>query len=176
MDRVLDFDEIQEVIDKFTEMLILANRMGNVSDILDKFNIDFQQYAACDYNSAKILVIGYSNVNVVDLKRIIKKFRLNENMFEFILNENVENYPMNSLKNNYRYSDIFVGPMPHKTKGMGDCSSIIAHIKNHQTEYPKLTELKDANCLKISAQSFRCAIETSELLKMRKNTKVDNYG
>jgi hypothetical protein len=55
--------------------------------------------------------------------------------------------------------------MPHKTTGMGDCSSIIANIKNHPEEYPKLTELRDATGLKISKQSFSDAILNSELLK-----------
>ena len=166
MDEILDLDQIQEVIEKFTEMLTIANRQGRVSEILEKFNINTQQYAACEYKIAKVLVVGYSQVNIADLKRVVRNFKLDDDRFEFVLEENaIKSYPMNSLKNNYKYSDIFVGPMPHKTTGMGDCSSIIANIKNHPSEYPKLTELRDANQLKISKQSFGIAIANSELLK-----------
>ena len=166
MDRILDIDELQEVIEKFTEMITLANRTGNILEILEKFNIDCEQYAYCEYKIAKILVIGYSEVNIVDLKRVIKKYHLDENKFEFVIDdESIKSYPMNSLRNNYKYSDIFIGPIPHKTTGMGDCSSIIAEIKNHQDEYPKLTELRDANVLKISKSSFDKAILNSELFK-----------
>ena len=166
MDRVLGYDEIQEIIDKFTEMLTIANRSGKISEVLDKFNIDCQQYAYCEYKTAKVLVIGYSEVSIIDLKRAIRKFGLDEDRFEFVLDEDeIKHYPMNSLKNNFRYSDIFVGAMPHKTTGMGDCSSIIANIKHHPEEYPKLTELKEANGLKITKKSFSDAIYNSELLK-----------
>lgn len=166
MDRVLDIAELQEVIDKFIEKVTLANRNGNISKILEKFDIDCEQYAYCEYRIAKILVIGYSDVNIVDLKRVIRKRNLEEDRFEFVIDdESIKNYPMNSLKNNYKYSDIFIGPMPHKTTGMGDCSSIIAEIKNNQDEYPKLTELRDANVLKISKSSFDKAILNSELYK-----------
>ena len=166
MDRVLDIEELQEVIDKFTQMVTLANRTGNISEILEKFNIDCEQYAYCEYRIAKILVIGYSEVNIVDLKRVIRKYHLNEDQFEFVIDEeSIKGYPMNSLKNNYKYSDIFIGPIPHKTTGMGDCSSIIAEIKHHQDEYPKLTELRDANVLNISKSSFDKAILNSELYK-----------
>lgn len=166
MDEMLDLDQIQEIIDKFTEMITIANRQGRVSEILDKFNIDTQQYAACEYKIAKVLVIGYSQVNIADLKRVVRNFKLDEDRFEFVLEESaIKNYPMDSLKNNYKYSDIFMGPMPHKTTGMGDCSSVIANIKNHPSEYPKLTELKDSGGLKISKKSFSEAIANSELLK-----------
>lgn len=169
MDRVLDIDELQEVIDKFIEKITLANRTGNISEILAKFDIDCEQYAYCEYKIAKILVIGYSEVNIVDLKRVIRKHNLDEDRFEFVIDdESIKSYPMNSLKNNYKYSDIFIGPIPHKTTGMGDCSSIIAEIKNHQDEYPKLTELRDTNVLKISKSSFEKAILNSELYKKLK--------
>lgn len=166
VDKILDVDEISEIVDKFIEILTKANREGRVSEVLEKFGIDTQQYAYCEYKSAKILVIGYSEVNIVDLKRVVRKYHLNEDKFEFVLEPDyIKNYPMDSLKNNYRYSDIFIGPIPHKTTGMGDTSSIIAKIKNNQDEYPKLTELKDANELKISKSSFEKAILGSEMLK-----------
>ena len=166
MDKIFDVDELQEIIDKFIEKVTIANRTGNISEILAKFDIDCEQYAYCEYKIAKILVIGYSEVNIVDLKRVIKKHKLSEDRFEFVIDDaSIKSYPMNSLKNNYKYSDIFIGPIPHKTTGMGANSSIIAEIKKHQDEYPKLTELRDANVLKISKCSFSKAILNSELYK-----------
>ena len=103
MDEILDLVQIQEIIDKFTEMITIANRQGKVSEILEKFNIDTQQYAVCEYKIAKVLVIGYSQVNIADLKRVIRNFKLDKDRFEFVLEDSsIKNYPMNTLKNNYK--------------------------------------------------------------------------
>lgn len=166
MDTILSIEQIEEVVEEFTEMLVFANRTGNVSQILEKFGIDCHNYTPCEYEIAKILVIGYPNVKITDLRKVVKEYGLDEKRFEFVIQESdIKHYPMQSLKNNCRYSDIFIGPIPHKTTGMGNCSSIIAEIKNNQDQYPKLTELRDSNKLKISKKSFSNAILNSELFK-----------
>ena len=98
------------MIEKFTEMLTLANRQGREYEIWEKFNIDNQRNAACEYRIARILVIGYSQVNITDLKRVVRNFVLDEDGFKFILEESkIKNDSMESIKNNFKYSDVLWG-------------------------------------------------------------------
>lgn len=175
MDKVLDIDEIElllnDIYEKLKIEIIGANRTGNLSDVLKKYNLETQDCFYYEPHIAKVLVIGQTDVGISDLKRVLKKYHIPENKFEFVLDYNdAQNYPMDNLRFNQKYCDIFVGPMPHKTTGMGNCSSIIAKIKQNQSEYPKLTELKDSNGLKITKKSFENAIISSEIIKIVNNT------
>lgn len=167
------FPLIDEICDRIKREIIDANRVGELEEVLKKYEIEKEEYYFCEPRIAKILVIGQTQTSIVDLKRVIKKFKnfgIDEDRFEFVLNyEDSKNYPMESLRYNQKYSDIFIGPIPHKTNGMGDCSSILAKIKKNPGEYPKMTELKDSNGLKITKNSFEEALKKSQLLFVLNN-------
>lgn len=127
---MLNINELQELIDKTIEKvqseIIIANRCGYLDEVLKKYGLYEEEYFPCEKRIAKILVIGQSSVSKDDLLRKIKKYGLKEDRFEFVLDyDAAQNYNMEHLRFNNKYSDIFVGPMPHKATGMGDCSSII---------------------------------------------------
>lgn len=58
------------------------------------------------------------------------------------------------FKYNMSYSDVLIGPMPHKVKGLDESSSFLSMVREHPEDYPKIIELRDANELKITKQSF----------------------
>lgn len=170
MDKVLNSEQLAELIGKIQDQIekeiIRANRTGTLTEILKKYNFDVEEeYCYCEPRVAKVLVIGQTSTSIDVLRSIIKKYKLDKNRFEFVLEyDEAKNYDMGNLRNNFKYSDVFVGPMPHKTQGMGDCSSIIAEIQNNQKEYPKLTKLLAGEELKITKSSFEAALLKSQLM------------
>ena len=167
---MLDHIELNEIIEnliaKITEEITCANRMGNLDEVLKRYNYQVDETAYYERNIAKILVIGGSEVKVNSLKKVIKAHNIDISRFEFILDYNEASiFPMNTLKNNPKYCDIFMGPIPHKTKGMGNCNSIISEIEHNKSEYPKLTKLIASNELKITKNSFEQALLNSVLYK-----------
>lgn len=171
MDKMLNskelFDLIENIKDQIEKEIIRANRTGTLQEILNKYNFEIEEnYWYCEPRLAKVLVIGQSSVSIDVLRSIVKKHGIDKDRFEFVLEyDEAQNYPMKSLRFNSKYSDIFVGPMPHKTKSMGDCSSIIAEIQNNQLDYPKLTKMVSNGELKITKTSFEEALLRSQLMK-----------
>ena len=171
MGKVLNSDELFDLIesikDKIEKEIIRANRTGTISEILNKYNFEVEEdYAYCEPRIAKVLVIGQSSTTVDALKSVLKKYNIDKDRFEFVLEyKDAKNFPMNTLRFNSKYCDIFAGPIPHKTNGMGDCSSILAEIQNNQSEYPKLTKLMSSGELKITKNSFEDALLKSQLMK-----------
>lgn len=168
---MLNINELQELIEKALEKvqseIIIANRCGYLDEVLKKYGLYEEEYFPCEKRIAKILVIGQSSVSKDDLLRKIKKYGLKEDRFEFVLDyDAAQNYNMEHLRFNNKYSDIFVGPMPHKTTGMGDCSSIITKIENNPSEYPKLGKMMNGSELKITKQSFEKVLLESQLYNL----------
>ena len=52
------------------------------------------------------------------------------------------------------YSDILVGPLPHKVKGIENYSSFLAMAEANPEEFPKIIRLEGSNELKITKHSF----------------------
>ena len=157
---------IDEIKDEIEKEIIRANRTGTLKEVLEKYNFEVEEYAFFEPRIAKVLVIGQSSVSVEVLKSVLKKYNISKERFEFVLDYNdAKNFPMDTLRFNSKYCDIFAGPMPHKTTGMGDCSSILAEIQNNQAEYPKLTKLISGRELKITKNSFEEALLNSQLMK-----------
>lgn len=160
------FNLIESIKEQIEKEIIRANRVGTLKKVLEKYNFEVEEYFHYEPRIAKVLVIGQSSVTLHVLKSVIKKYGISKERFDFVLEyDEAKNYPMNTLRYNSKYCDIFIGPIPHKTTGMGECSSIIAEIEKNQSEYPKLTKLIASDELKITKNSFEEALLKSQLMK-----------
>ena len=171
---MLKINELQELIDNITNKIqneiITANRCGYLEDVLKKYGMYEEEYFPCEKRLAKVLVIGQSSIAKDDLVKVIKKYKFDDSRFEFILDyDEAQNFNMEHLRYNNKYSDVFVGPMPHKTTGMGDCSSIIAKIESNPSEFPKLGKMMNGNELKITKQSFEHVLLESQFYELFTN-------
>ena len=64
------------------------------------------------------------------------------------------------LEYSQRYSAVLFGPIPHKTKEMGDCSSIIAKMESGKYAYPHCRRITDAaKKLKITKSAFEKVLQ-----------------
>ena len=152
MDKKIDLAEILEkVYGKISKEITDAYYNDEINYILEKYDLkDEISYSYYDFNNAKILVIGNSMISKDVMVSIAKKNRL-----EFELDyDRLHNYNFGNLKNNMSYSDILVGPLPHKVKGIENYSSFLAMAEANPEEFPKIIRLEGSNELKITKHSF----------------------
>lgn len=166
MERNIDLIELSErIYQKIIKEVTEASYENRIDEILKKYGLDNEiQYSYYDINNSKILVVGQSMVDKDIMIAIAKKYGIRENRFEFELDyDKLTNYDFSKLKNSVTYSDVLVGPMPHKVSGIGDYSSFLTMTDAEPENYPKIIRLASANELKITKETFRNALINTRL-------------
>lgn len=162
----IDLAELAEKIyQKVLKEVAEASQTNNVSEVLKKYGLEDEiEYTFYDLNNSKILVVGDSRVSKDDLIAIAKKYGINKNKLEFELDYNkLTNYNFSNLRNSMNYSDVLVGPLPHKVEGIEGYSSFLAMVDHCPEEFPKVIRLENANELKITKESFKTGLLETRL-------------
>lgn len=158
---MLDYEELEEIIEKITAKVTYANRLGNLEELLTKWElVDLipQTSAYETKKDGKIVVVGATEVKENVLNGIIKSLGLEKSRFEFCLDyEKAKTFQYKKLRYNPNYRVIMFGPVPHSSTGKNDSSSAIAEIKNHEG-YPRVEVLIGNNTVKITKSNFRDAL------------------
>ena len=157
MDKNIDLAEILEkVYGKIAKEITDAYYNDEIDYILEKYDLkDKISYSYYDCNNSKILIVGNSMINKDVMISIAKKYGIKENRLEFELDyDRLHNYNFGNLRNNMAYSDVLVGHLPHKVKGIENYSSFLAMAEANPEEFPKIIKLEGSNELKITRQSF----------------------
>lgn len=161
---------LNSVLNQIQLDIIRGNAVDELDKILAKYNlsdmiedvIPSSDFYRNNTRWAKILVIAIELPNVDKWKLSAKKkFGIPEDRIEFQVIK--PNFDYERLRNTDAYSDIIVGPVPHKGVGIGDNSSFLAAVANHPEEYPKVHRMQDGNgTLMISQSAFeRCLANTN---------------
>lgn len=147
---------LEKIHQKLTKEVTNAYYNGNIDELLNKYGLEEEvEHFYYNYNNSKIIVIGESRVNKSDLEYIAKKNGIDPKKIEFELDyEKLTNYNFEKFKYNMSYSDVLIGPMPHKVKGLDESASFLSMVREHPEDYLKIIELRDTNELKITKQSF----------------------
>lgn len=164
----IDLTELTEKIyQKVLKEVVEANQNNSIDKILKKYGLEDEiEYSYYDHNNSKILVIGDSRVNKDDLIAIAKKYGIRENRLEFELDyTRLHNYNFSKLQNSMTYSDVLVGPIPHKVEGIEGFSSFLAMVEACPEEFPKVIKLEASNELKITKESFKNGLLNTRLFK-----------
>ena len=163
---MFDSDRLEEIIDTIVEKITLANRTGQLEEMLEQWGledlIDKKQQSSNDfydtYKDGKIVVLGGSQVKEKVLLGIIKELGLDKDRFEFCLDyDSIVRYQFSKLQYNPNYRLVIVGSMPHSTAGKGDSSSAISEMEKGNG-YPKVVRL-GTNELKITKTGFAKALQ-----------------
>lgn len=171
---MLEYNEleilIEEITEKITREIIMANRTGNLNEVLKKYGLDesitSDENLLLNMNKAKILLIGNTETKVSDLMKAAKYMGIDAEKIEYFLDyEKITNFNFGKLRYSTVYSDILVGPIPHKVKGIEENSSLIVMIESNQEEFPKLTKVMSEGELKISKNSFQKALQNTRLYR-----------
>ena len=161
---------INDILNKIQLDLIRGNAQDELDKVLAKYGLSelYESVSpSCDFyknniRGTKILVLACELPNVDKWKLTAKKkFNIPQDRIEFQVIKN--NYDYGKLRNTSAYSDIIVGPIPHKGVGIGDNSSFLAEVENHREEYPKVHRMQDGNgTLMISQSAFeKCLANTN---------------
>lgn len=167
----LGYDQLEPIIKEAQEKIridiIDANRIGMLDFILEKYGVEINlplpepMFRRGD----TILVLGDLSISKDDLSNLYRKFKVKQKMFEFVEYDNVTNYNFSRLIANNKYTDIFVGPVPHKAMNIGDASSVIEFLLGSDEIPAKVAVLRDnSGELKISKKTFKQALEKSALI------------
>lgn len=163
---MFDSDRLEEIIDTIVEKITLANRTGQLEEMLKQWGledlIDKKQQSSNDfydtYKDGKIVVLGGSQVKEKVLLGIIKELGLDKDRFEFCLDyDSIVRYQFSKLQYDPKYRLVIVGSMPHSTAGKGDSSSAISEMEKGNG-YPKVVRL-GTNELKITKTGFTKALQ-----------------
>lgn len=156
---------LEKVYQKLVKEITEASYENKIDEVLKKYELqDEIEYPCYDIKNSKILIIGDSLVDKNDLINIARKYGIKENRIEFELDYNkLTNYNFGKLRNSMNYSDVLVGPIPHKVEGIEGYSSFLAMTDAMPEEYPKIIRLESSNELKITRQSFINGLLNSRL-------------
>lgn len=166
MRKEVNLLEIQEKIyQKVLKEITEAYYENRLNEVLNKYGLqDEIEYQYYDRNNSKILVVGNSMVSKDKLVAIAKKYGINEKFLEFKLDYNrLHNYNFAKLENSMNYSDVLVGPLPHKVSGIDEFSSFLAMTDANPENYPKIIRLQGSNELKITKESFLKGLQNTRL-------------
>lgn len=167
----LSIYELDDLYQKMTERMgqdllpaiTRANRMGDLDELLESLGMgDLGEAPSDDVDlfASKILVLGQSEVKEQKLKSIVRKKGFDSKRFEFYLEyDRLQHYDFAKLRNTLTYKAVMVGPMPHSTPGKLENSSAIAEMENHPDTYPRVIQLRSANELKITNNSFATGLD-----------------
>lgn len=160
---MLDVAELDELLEEIQKRVIEANRRDTLNELLECLGMsDLAKPVAPQFESykdGKIVVIGQSEVKEDVLKVVAGKAGLNKNRFEFCLDyEEAKSYNYRKLQYSPIYRVILFGPVPHKTEGTADSSSVISEVENNEG-YPKVVRIMAGNQLKITKTSFKQALD-----------------
>jgi|LSQX01.3.fsa_nt_gb hypothetical protein len=169
-------EELLKIIDEASKWLkqeiIVQNSFGGTNAFLESIgcNLRLEEDSFLG-NDPKVLVVGDVNGKKQDLQLLIKReFGESPDDFEFIGYDAVAKLGIGKLENSTKYSDIFVGPIPHSVKDLGDYNSLLSKLEDLPEQYPRVHVLKTRSSgqkLKITKSNFREAIKNSVYCKIR---------
>ena len=149
---------MKELPDRITQILSIANRNGELDELLRIFGMsDLLRKTSRfeSYKDGKIVVIGGSEVKQEALVSIGKQLGIDKKRFEFCLDyKEIEKYNFKKMHYAPQYRVVLFGPSPHSGHGKGDSSSIIAEMEN-KDGFPRVERLINGQRLKISKSNFR---------------------
>ena len=154
---MLSIDELEYIVDEITSKIYLANRNGELEELLEAWglaNLIEKESVYETRKDGKILVIGESDVKVDKLIGVIKALGLRKERFEFCLEySKAKTYQYNKLQYNPNYRAVLFGPVPHSSVGKNESGSVIAEMQSKEG-YPRVELLSSNNALKITKSNF----------------------
>ena len=167
----LGYEELEpisnETLNKVRAEILRANTIGTLDLVLEKYGVEIGLPMSEPMNRTgdTILVLGGLTISKDDLNNLFRKFKIKEKSFEFVEYDEVTNFNFSKLIANHRYTDIFVGPVPHKAMNIGNASGVIEYLQNADDIPAKIAVLRDnSGELKISKRTFKQALEDSMLI------------
>ena len=156
-----------KVLAKISMEFSYADSDEDISEIMDKYGIHLEEEPAyVNTRQMKILVFGALAGKVNDYKMAARKLGISDDCVVFEKDyEKLSRYDVSRLENSMQYSDIIVGPNPHKQTNINGYSSMLSMIKSNPSKYPRLIESHANQALKITIRNFREALLSTRFVE-----------
>ncbi|MDU9418815.1 hypothetical protein RCL10_09905 [Staphylococcus lloydii] len=161
---------LDDLFDKLKEEAKFYNYQGEFDIFLSRYQLEKNDnYKDNLYNdNAKVLILGVrtGGLKSKDINGIFKKAGLRDK-YKIIEYDDMTNFDVSILENSTQYTDVFIGAVPHKMKGIGDTDNPVQTLlEGAEVLYPKIHKLMSGNELKITKTNLINAIADSILLKL----------
>lgn len=156
----LGINELDKVIEEMTSRICIENQQGTLGEFLAKVGMQHLLTSGDSYGiendpSGRIIVLGEPCVKKDILRGVAKDIGFSKNRFVFLDYKETKEQNCRDWQYNTSIAAILCGPVPHKTTGMGDSSSLLEALRS-QPGYPPVEELRVmAGDLKITKTAFR---------------------
>lgn len=148
-----------------SKLRYFSSERGRALSHFDESEYELGVARYCFREDARILILGGEGIKDKEIRGILKDLGLSTDAYRLIRYDEVTNFDISKCRNTVEYSDIFVGVIPHKSKGIGDSSSLLQFLEENKSSYPKLSVFRDPNggLAKISKTKFREYVRNSDL-------------
>ena len=144
-DLLLEYDQ-REMLEEFLSMLKMSSLL-EIEEVLHTFP------------HGKIYLMGDSAVKEKDLIGISESLGISKDRIVRVQFNDTVNFDYSIFENNPKIGAVMFGPMPHKTEGCGDYSSVIARMEDHREMYPRVIRLMANGVLKITKTNFKSELK-----------------
>lgn len=161
-------DFLEELFDRLKQEARLYNQQSEFDTFLERYQFEKSDSTQGHLYSdnAKILILGVRNGGLKSKDSIFKKARL-EDRYEIVEYDDLTNFDISTLENSTQYTDVFIGAVPHKMRGIGDTNNPVQTlIDGSETIYPKIHKLMTGSELKITKKNLTDAIAQSTLFNI----------
>jgi len=145
---------LDDLFDKLKEEAKFYNYQGEFDTFLSRYQFEKNDnYKANLYNdNAKVLILGVrtGGLKSKDINGLFKKAGLRDK-YKIIEYDDMTNFDVSILENSIQYTDVFIGPVPHKMKDIGDTDNPVQKLlEGSETLYPKTHKLMSGTEIKIT--------------------------
>ena len=156
---MLSVDQMDELLEKITERMLVANRSGTLFDLLSQIGwsdlLSQNEDSFTNFKHGFIYVLGDSEVKENKLIGAAKDLGISRGRIKiFSEYAKLKHFDFRGLRYNSQCAAILVGPMPHSTPGTSDYGSAIEAMCAPGSGYPPVLRLRASNELKITKNAF----------------------
>jgi len=149
------------IIAKVRRDIEIAEVNNDIDKLILDYNISFEQEMKfTNTRVSKILILGDLAGKSDNYKIAIKKMGINLKNVEFCNDyQKIKRFDLKKLEYSTVYSDIIIGPIPHKVVNLGENSSLVAKLEKEPEKYPKVIRAEANSKLKITINSLESCIK-----------------
>lgn len=169
-------DFLEELFDRLKQEARLYNQQSEFDTFLERYQFE-KSYSTQGHlysDNAKVLILGVRNggLKAKDINGIFKKAKLKDR-YEIVEYDDLTNFDISTLENSTQYTDVFIGAVPHKMRGIGDTDNPVQTlIDGSEAIYPKIHKLMAGSELKITKKNLTDAIANSSMLIFNRLTAI----
>ena len=156
----LNNEGLYVLLDRIQSEIFKANRIDQLETFFSEFSSEKYLGTLKDRlphtNRSTILIIGASQLNEDQIKKLAKDHGIDPRRIECVLDySRLTSYTFNKLENNTNYRCVLVGPIPHSVPAKGEYESIISKMEKEIDKYPELFIVKtESDQLKITKSAL----------------------